>query len=405
MGYCFLLYLLKLIILEINNIRNLFWFTHTNIDTARYNKLNKTERVTIDLTKYIEKFIAKKLWDRAPYCIGYPKPFTKSDLNKIKNIKIDFHEDGSPFSNAHNYENIISLYHDVASIETDKLSSSDIQEASLIAVIIVQYESDHDVLTGITRDEEKNIDIVFEKYLSSENIAANQELQSIKRIVEEFLQFLMFSLHMTFLSKDYELYNSKNIYKSGFVIVTNNGKSFFQSSKIDLLGHYIYYEDADVFNKVIDIVSDVWCTEIPSINFFLNAVIGSHMNIDNFSKLLFTIESFFNNNTSTDFMKLSISMLIGIDFKDVDHIKNCLTESFKIRNEYVHGGKIPNLHDNFSKKDKIIWKLFFELKNITIRIFIYFLQNRLYENTKKQYINDDLVMKSYFDKINKNTKK
>lgn len=386
--------------MEENNVRQFLWFTHTGIDTRFVNRQKAKKINTVDLTKYIDVFLKNELCFRPAYRPGFPKVFSEKDLKKIISIKVDFHGEEAPYSNAHGYERVISQYHPVEKIQTWKLSSSDIQEAFQIAVISVSFTSDYEIINELTRDEEKDIEIIFDKYLTDDNIKADREIEKIKSIVVEFLQFLTFSLHLTFPSINYSFSNTENIYQSGFIIVKNKEKSYFKTSKTDLLGHYIYYEESNILSSVLDSTSEIWCQEIPSVYFFLSSLKGSHMNIDNFSKMVFTLESFFNKNASTDFIKLSIAILIGNDHLDVLNIKKCLTDSFKIRNEYVHGGSIPSLYDEVSRKDnKNIWNVFYELKNIVIRLFSYFIRNQLYSKRVKQYINDDLVINAYFNNL------
>lgn len=383
-----------------NNVKQFLWFTHTGIDTRFVNIENPQKRNTIDLSKYIDVFVKNDLCLRAAYGPGFPKIFSNKDLKKMRSIKVDFHGQEAPYSNGHGYERVISQYHDVEKIQTWKLSSSNIQEAFQIAVVSVSFASDYNIINELTRDEEKDIDIVLDKHLTNDNIKADREIENIKSIVVEFLQFLTFSLHLTFPSINYSFSNTENIYQSGFIIVKNEEKAYFKTSKTDLLGHYIFYEEPNNVRSVLDSVSEIWSQEEPSIYFFLSSLKGSHMNIDNFSKLVFTLESFFNKSASTDFIKLSISILIGVDHIDVLNIKRCLTDSFKVRNEFVHGGSIPDLYDKVSSKEnRTIWDVFYELKNIVIRLFSYFIRNQLYNKRVKQYINDDLVIAAYFNKV------
>lgn len=383
-----------------NGLRKFIWFTHTGVDTRRIKSYNSENKATVDLTKYIEVFIKNELWLRPAYRPGYPKIFLEEDLRKVKSIKVDFHSENAPYSNAHGYERIISKYHDVEKIETWKLSSSCIQDAFQLAVISVDFISNFNIINELTRDEEKDIDVVFEKMLTDENINADRELETIKSIVVEFLQFLSFSLHLTFPSIDYSFSNKENVYQSGFIIVKNESKAYYKDSKTDLLGHYICYEENNILNSVLDKVSQIWHKEIPSVYFFLSSLKGSHMNIDNFSKMVFTLESFFNKNVSTDFMKLSIAILMGKDYLEVLKLKICLSESFKIRNEYIHGGSIPNLYDEVRNKEhRNIWEVFYDLKNIVIHLFTFFIDNQLYDKRVKQYINDDLVILTHLASI------
>lgn len=101
-------------------MKKILWFTHTNI--ASRSKQN----LMFDLTEYIDTFVANELWNKKPYRTEYCDKFSKEDLKKITSIKIHIHTGIEPYSNLHNYEDLLSQYIDLKNIEQMKILSSGI---------------------------------------------------------------------------------------------------------------------------------------------------------------------------------------------------------------------------------------------------------------------------------------
>jgi len=383
-------------------MRTLTWFTHTNISTKDYQDLS------FDLSEFIEVFLSNQLWDKMTYRTEYDSDFDKTDLEKIKSITINIHTNNSPYSNAHQYENVLEKYFDLKSIEQCKVASSGISEATKIAVVIVEFESSNKVIDNLSYKEEKNIETVFEKKLTSENHDSWLELSKIKSIVCEFIQFFNFNMHLNFLTHSYDFSFSDRPELVGFTYVEENGDCYYETDKIDFFAHYILYEEGqDNLLGLMRETAKFWHKDIPSIHFFLDALKGNNITSITFIKLLFTVESFYGEKTSNDFISLTTPLLLSDSISKMKEYRRILTDSFSLRNNIVHGNKLYNLKKVPSKNDKSknITKLFFEIKNLITYIFYFYINQQLYHSRQNEKINHELIFRLFPHGIEKTKKK
>lgn len=391
-------------------MKKLFWFTHSNIDTRNVVNLNifkeKNEpKITINLTKFIDVFQQNEIWKRKKYRTEYTRDYNLDDFSKIKSVKIHLHSENVSYSNGHLYEKVIEKYIDLNSLETSKITASGIGEAKQITVIEIEFESKNKIIDYLTHEEEKDIEMIFEKKLTPENIDCWYEIANIKSIVCEFLQFYIFNLYLNFASTKYSFSFTDKALQTGFTTVTDYKSYYYETDKIDFLSHYIFYEpNKDIIIEIMNKTSKFWHKEIPTIHFFLNALKGTHITIDSFSKLVYTIESFFAKKTSNDFMTISIPLLIGSDIHSMKKIRETLKISFEIRNKYVHGEEIVNLNSSLSKNKEIkVEQVFYDLKNIIIELFIFYLNNDLYLSKINEKINHELLFRFFPNGSKKST--
>lgn len=361
-------------------MRKLLWFTNTNISTKDH------QDYSFELTKYLNVFVENKLWKKRKYHSEYNHEFGISDLQSIESIKIHIHNQGAPFSNLHSYESLINQYVDIDNIEQTKVSSSGISEAHKIAVIEVEYRSDNKLISSLSYEAEKDIDLVSER-LSEENRVIWVEQNNIKTIVIEFVQFYIFNLHLNFLTQDYGFNFTKKHNPIGFTLTSEKGENNFNIDKIELLSHYILYEkENDNLENLMNKTSKFWCNYNPSIHFFLEALKGDFVTAISYTKLVFTLESFFSKNTSNDFITLIIPLLISNNVTEMKKYREIIKISFNRRNDIVHGSKMIDL---VSKDDMI--SNFFELKNVVTRIFYFMINDQRFTEKRFAKINHELI--------------
>lgn len=368
-------------------MKKFYWFTSTNFATIT------SGQFSFDLTDYLKTFTENGLWTKAKYRTEYSDKFVKEDLEKIKSIKIHFYSSNFPYSNLHMYEGVIANYFDTKKITQAKIISSGISEASKIAVLEIDFDSQNKIINELTYEEEKNVDCVFER-LSDDNHDAWIELRRIKSVACEFIQFFTFNLHLNFLTHDYTFSFEEKSNPIGFTIVHENDEHHYSTDKIELLSHYILYDkESDNLKNLMDTTSKFWCTDFPSIHFFLDALKGNYITSTNFVKLVFTMESFFTKDLSNDFVSLTVSLVTSKDITEMKKIRETIRESFSLRNEIVHGNRLINMIDDSydSDKKKRPDKLFFELKNIITKIFYFYINHNLFLRTQKVKINHELM--------------
>jgi len=256
--------------------------------------------------------------------------------------------------------------------------------------------------SNLTYRQEKDINIIDQKLLTPENGNSWKELTRIKSIVSEFIQFFIFNFHLNFLTYDYQFNFSDKPNLIGFTTISENEYQYYETDKIDFFAHYFLYEqEEDNLADLLHITSQFWHREIPSIHFFLDALKGNNVNSTNFIKLVFTVESFFSKSSSNDFMSLTIPLILSKTISESKKYRKVLKTSFSYRNEIVHGYKIYDFRNSTDKKTEELVTLFFELKNIIIQIFVFFINERLYHSKQDEKINHEMIFNLLPNGVNK----
>lgn len=382
-------------------MKNFLWFTHTNIDCK------SRKDFTIDLTHLIKHFTDKELWNKKRYRTEYNDEFGKEDLEKLKSIKINFHLQNSPYSNFHGYEIILNKYFPLNKIERDKISSSGIVDASRIAVIEIQFQSDQILRKNLNYIEEKDCEKVFEQ-LGSENIESFYESDRLKSIVSEFIQFFTFNLHLNFLTHRYSFSFTDKPHPSGFTVISKNEVFFYETTRTEMLSHYILYDlENDNLDLLMSKTSEFWQKDITSIHFFLEALKSNYITSTNFIKLVFTLETFFAKSTSNDYITLVVPLIISKNIGEMKKHRDIIKKCFSLRNEIVHGSSILNFNSSAKPYHKDIRndELFFELKNIIINIFHFYINNRLFLRRSNVNISHELIFELLPQGVNYNKRK
>jgi hypothetical protein len=198
------------------------------------------------------------------------------------------------------------------------------------------------------------------------------------------------------LTYDYTFNIADKPEPTGFTVVAENGNCSYQIDKIELLSHYVLYsKQNDNLTVLMNETSKFWCKDIATIYFFLDALKSNYVTSTNFLKLVFTLESFFGRNISNDYMTLVLPLLIAGNINDMKKYRELMRECFNVRNEIVHGNDLINFLEESSyrieKGKKGIDKLFFELKNLIIYVFYFYMNRGLYLKGNTRKINHELI--------------
>lgn len=368
-------------------MKNFLWFTHTNIDCGT------RKDFSFDLTPYIKVFIEKELWKKKRYRTEYNFEFEKENLENLKSIKINFHIKNSPYSNCHEYEAILEKYFPLKKIEQLKIISSGISEASRIGVIEVQFESKKILRKNLQYIKEKDFDKVLDQ-LDNDNLESWEESNKLKSIISEFIQFLTFNLHLNFLTHRYSFSFTDKPNLSGFSLINKNNDYFYETDRMEMLSHYIKYDaEIDNLDSLMKKTSEFWTKDINSIHFFLEALKSNYITSSNFIKLVFTLETFFGENVSNDYVSLVVPLVISNNINDMKKFREIIRKSFKLRNQIVHGNTLVDFNSSAKPYFKDIRndELFFELKNAIINIFHFYMNNNLYLRKHNVNISHELM--------------
>ncbi len=371
-------------------MKKLYWFTHTNIDCGQ------RKDFTFDLSPYLKTFIEHSLWQKIKYRTEYSSDFTEDDLKKIISLKINIHTKNSPFSNCHEYESVLKNYFELNDLEKLKLAQSGISDASRIAVIEVEFQSDTIIRQNLTYEEEKDYEKVFEQ-LDKSNHHAWEESNKIKSATSEIVQFFLFNLHLCFSTHNYSFSFTDKPNLTGFSIIKDDTRLFYETDKIEFFSHYILIEEDIKLYQLMSKTSEFWCKDITSIQFFLDALKSNFVTSTNFIKLVFTLETFFSKNTSNDYVSLVLPLLLCDKIRDMKEIRNIVRKSFSLRNEIVHGNTLFDFNFGSTPFSSDIKndELFYKLKNLIIQIFYFYINNDLFVRTHKTNLSHELMFEFF----------
>jgi hypothetical protein len=375
-------------------MKRLYWFARTGIACMERKEL------VFDLTPYITIFQTNKLWERTRYRTEYNYRFDETDLQKIKALRVFIHTDIAPLSNLHEYEKVLNRYVPFENISRTKLLSSGLSEVDKLAVFEVDIESTINLTPDLTYEQEKDIDAVFSA-MTDKIHDQMYESERVKSIVCDFMQFFVFNLHLNFLTIDYSFHLKDKPNLMGLTVMSKDNVYSSRVDRIDFLSHYILYDKSlDKMDELMRKSAEFWCFKTPSVHFFLEALKGDFISSTNFIQLLFTLESFFANNISNDYITLVVPLLIANNVKEMVRTREIIRRCFMLRNEIVHGNGMFNIHeDKYTRpntsevKDMPKVELFFELKNILIKTIYFCLRNNLFLQTDKKKITHELIFK------------
>ncbi len=349
------------------------------------------EEFEFDLTEYLNILVHNKFWERN---ITFEKHFffDQNSLKKIKSIKIKLY----PYSNVQfNVDQIASsifkkefpnVSHDFQYI----IERGNLRTAKSLSIIQIEFEHDQNIPPNLKYSQEftaerySNIDHDFHLILL--------ELISVSN---EMISLFLTALHLTFPTR---YYSSESFIPqtSGLVVISQSDTSYYRDVHSDILTHPILIEAGkfDQLNKGMKVLSSIWHKDLWTLHRLLKGLRTYNLTIDNLLDLVFTLESLFPNNTSSDMMRLASAIMVGKSKGDAKKIDLTLRIVFSIRNEIAHGGKHYRLMDYYKLgKDKyLIMELFFDFKFIVIMLVIHAISklSPSDEQNKLSIVADDL---------------
>jgi len=94
-------------------------------------------------------------------------------------------------------------------------------------------------------------------------------------------------------------------------------------------------------------------------------------------------------------MTLVLPLLFSGKVSEMKSNRDLMGQCFKLRNEIVHGNALMNFlqeaQHNVEKDKKGMDELYFNLKNLIIKVFYYYINKGLYLNANTQKINHELI--------------
>jgi len=236
-------------------------------------------------------------------------------------------------------------------------------------IIVVSFKADQEYPTMLKLHEETDIRKVLNWNMDFEHMVLK-----LTTLTKDLCAFFLLGLHITFPSFATDHRSARG--QSMGLIALRGTDTYIKDVHSDVLSYPLLLEASKKQQLASNLteIAKVWHKDVWSFHRFIKAVQSDHTTIDQFLDLVFTLESFFDKNTSTETMRLVTAVLAGHDRKSAAAIDQLVADCFLIRNEVVHGGMHYRLHDDNprkakgTQKTKMILELFWELKNLNIRL-------------------------------------
>ncbi|MDO3645303.1 hypothetical protein [Mucilaginibacter sp. L3T2-6] len=345
------------------------WFLHTSIRS-------KDKYFEFDITEYCKVYFGNESYLTRQTTFDKQAEVDKATIDSIEQVKIKLYPfTVAPMSNTNEAERIIEAeigkFPDFQHI----INRGNLRHAHGLVIVEIKFNGDFTYSENLKLDEEKDIEKVLNWNIDFDIL----RLRMIS-IANDICSFFIFGLHLTYPTHS-NSHESTKPQSSGLLFMAGNTK-YVLDEHSDILAYPLLVEKErfDTLKEIWAMLAKVWHKDIWSFHRFIKAVRSDYITIDNFLDLVFTLESFFGNDTSTETMRLVSSLIVAKNKSEASKINQLLIDCFRIRNEVAHGGVHYRLYDKIPRKPKgdekhkMILELFWELKNLNISLMVYGIQ-------------------------------
>jgi hypothetical protein len=238
-----------------------------------------------------------------------------------------------------------------------------------LVIVEIQFSGSSEFPPNLTLPEEDDIEKVL-------NWDMDFEFLKLKLIslANDVCSFFLLGLHMNFPT--YRSSHQSSRSQSSGLVAMIGSTTHISDVHSDMMSYPLLIEmdKLDTLDFILARLSQVWHKDIWSFHRFIKAVRSDYTTIDHFLDLVFTLESFFDKNTSSETIRLVSATLTATDKDNAKAIDQLLIDCFRIRNEVAHGGVHYRLHDHSprvpkgNEKHEMILELYWELKNLNLKL-------------------------------------
>ena len=191
--------------------------------------------------------------------------------------------------------------------------------------------------------------------------------------LKEISSVFLASLHLTYPTRSVKSWNDSPV-NDGIFYIASGRKKYITKLNTDSFMHHILI-NKNRLNDVqtnIDGLSSVWHLNLWSLKRLLISVKSNLIGMDNLLDLIYALEGLFEQNASSDFIKLFTIVSLNGNKKEARRTKEILDKAFRIRNEIAHGS---SFYDGYEKvkingKEILSQDIYWEMKVIVIRMLI-----------------------------------
>ncbi|GAB2690589.1 hypothetical protein GCM10027037_12080 [Mucilaginibacter koreensis] len=331
---------------------------------------SRTSKFKFDITNDCKIFLSQPDYYQRKVKFDTQHSYDQAFASLIDRISIVIHPfTSAPMSNTHEANTLVIQEIGPFKEFEHIIHRGNLRLAKGLAVITVEFQGDYTYTENLRTSEETDIEKMMNWDMDFEDMR-----RKMISLVSDICSFFLLGLHITYPTHN----NSHESFKpqsSGLLSFSGNGE-YIMDEHSDIFSYPLLIEEdrLPALTAVLTQIAQVWHKNIWSFYRFLKGVRSDYITIDNFLDLMFTLESFYDNNTSTEIMKLVSSVIVAESKADAKKIQELLSYCFRIRNEVAHGGTNYRLYDYVPKKqnepqDKLlIIKLYWGLKNLNTQL-------------------------------------
>ena len=121
------------------------------------------------------------------------------------------------------------------------------------------------------------------------------------------------------------------------------------------------------FESFLSDLSTKWHLPLWPIHRFLKALGAEHVEMENLLDLLYALEGLFPTNTSSEFIRVAVALLLSNDRKNAFQANEALQKAFQYRNSIVHGAEAMTGMETITLhgKETLSQRLFPAIQRIT----------------------------------------
>lgn len=336
------------------------WILPSNITVTKH----KLEPITIDLTEHIKTILSNSVWDRK-FKYGFDTGLKNTESENIKIAKVIIYPRFiSGYDNKNRLNEIIKNHCG----EIPDYLELDSYKKWWHHKGLVILETEYDTTTGNIPKKED-----FENCYPNIEISFLEEYERHIAVLKELKALFIAALNLTFPTR-HVISRSINPLIDGLFQITSGIDNYASRISSNSFMNTVSFDiDAiEYLEGVLDRISKVWHYDLWAIKRYLIAVESDQKSMDNLLDLLYSLESLFPRNTSTDLIKMTCITYLSRNRTEGIKLKNTLDAAFTIRNKIVHGERSYDVMDTIKIGGKKVaaQKVYWDIKLVVAHMII-----------------------------------
>ncbi len=348
---------------------------------------HRLEPITLDLTEHIKAILSNSVWDRK-FKYGFYTGLKDTVSENIKTVKVVVYPRFIQGDVNENRLNEIIKEH--CGEIPNYLELNDYKKWIYSNGLVILEAEYYSTTENIPKKED------FKNYHPNIEISFLEEYSRHIAVLKELKALFLAALHLTFPTKHFVSRNINPIMDGLFQITSDldnyasriSSNSFMHTVCIDI-------DTIKDLETLLGVISKVWHYDLWAIKRYLIAVESDQISMDNLLDLLYSLESLFARNTSTDLIKMTCITYLSSNRTEGLKLKNTLDAAFIIRNNIVHGERSYDVMDSIKigGKEMAAQKVYWDMKFVVAQMIIIALNKMINTTDMKnlRFTFDDLL--------------